>query len=358
MTEAGEIDGFDFPSWAADRGLKRKTTDALSKQDFSTKEVLLLMTSTDLAALDITAGQARLLWRALAELGNPAFHAAERGESRADPSPRRPGDDVQADDEEPAGMLPLPVAGTSAQHQDILKAGEMLDRILNDPTSDLTSRAHLEGDRLVCTTLVDDTTPRPTWDSFDPHVLLTVRATSKKALQPKDFVPEQVKQRIARRRRETLKWVEADDGSFSVQADDQVLAYLTQAEWGAANMRLMAHLLKVGDLQRARVEDYMAYTVSIYELACHYEWIAVLEYDARYREQQAEHGGAPQHVTWSLFSSYPGDVTTSHPRCHRDVPDTGREQVEVLQQADPWACMASSRSWIPLPHLWSHVSCS
>ena len=148
----------------------------------------------------------------------------------------------------------------------------------------------------MCTTLVDDTTPRPTWDSFDPHVLLTVRATSKKALQPKDFVPEQVKQRIARRRRETLKWVEADDGSFSVQADDQALAYLTQAEWGAANMRLMAHLLKVGDLQRARVEDYMAYTVSIYELECRYEWISVLEYDARYREQQAEHGyqwGAP-----------------------------------------------------------------
>ena len=68
---------------------------------------------------------------------------------------------MQADDEEPAGTLPLPVAGTSAQHQDILKAGEMLDRILNDPTSDLTSRAHLEGDRPVCTTLVDDTTPRP-----------------------------------------------------------------------------------------------------------------------------------------------------------------------------------------------------
>ena len=165
---------------------------------------------------------------------------------------------MQADDEEPAGTLPLPVAGTSAQHQEILKAGEMLDRILNDPTSDLTSRAHLEGIGRCVRRWWMTPPPGPTWDSFDPHVLLTVRATSKKALQPKDFVPEQVKQRIARRRRETLKWVEAGNGSFSVQADDQALAYLTQAEWGAANMRLMAHLLKVGDLQRARVEDYLS----------------------------------------------------------------------------------------------------
>ena len=59
-------------------------------------------------------------------------------------------------------------------------------------------------------------------------------------------------------------------------------------ESGAANIRLMHHLLQTGDLARQHLENYMAYTVSVFEMVQVYEWLSILNFDHQYREQQAQ----------------------------------------------------------------------
>ena len=60
-------------------------------------------------------------------------------------------------------------------------------------------------------------------------------------------------------------------------------------EWGAANMRLLNHLLTTQKLCRNDIEFYFAYTTKIFEFAEKYEWNSVLNYDYAYLELQVEH---------------------------------------------------------------------
>ena len=233
----------------------------------------------------------------------------------------------------------------------------------------------------------------------------------------REFVPDQVRQRLAKKKWETLRWVEASDGSFSIQADDQAPAYLTQAEWGAANMRIMSHLIKVGDIQRPRVEEYMAYMVIVHELASRYDWASVLEFDVRYREQQAglvwfrgltpqqqpgsyqggemmmksvcwwrkpEHPeettdlrqvteetfhtygskqstasiGPPQSSTWNRSYCSPNGVSSRQHNFPRLVQIRGGSRVVVARLVDRSIRRANSKNQVPMRHPRSLVACS
>ena len=70
-------------------------------------------------------------------------------------------------------------------------------------------------------------------------------------------------------------------------------------EWGAANMRILNHLLSVNSIERGDVEYYLAYTTRIFEFAETYDWNSVLNYDYHYRELQAEHG-----YKWGTYSPH------------------------------------------------------
>ena len=65
------------------------------------------------------------------------------------------------------------------------------------------------------------------------------------------------------------------------------------------NMRHLNHLLCTGQLPRADIEFYLAYTTKIHEFAEKYEWSSVLNYDYNYRELQAEHK-----FKWGTFSPH------------------------------------------------------
>ena len=65
---------------------------------------------------------------------------------------------------------------------------------------------------------------------------------------------------------------------------------LTVGEWGAANMRLLNHLLQENKLPRSQVEYYMAYTAHIMDMLETYEWDSILEFDYYYHDMQAKHG--------------------------------------------------------------------
>lgn len=125
-------------------------------------------------------------------------------------------------------------------------------------------------------------------DRFDPRSMLTVKAKQTKAIHINQFLQEG-----ARRRRQNYKRdIIVDTGSGCLRSEDtsHPYAHITIAEWGAANCRLMNHLLTTGLLQRTDIEFYLAYTTKIFDLAEKYEWSSILEYDYQYRELQAEHG--------------------------------------------------------------------
>ena len=71
MSDTEEL--FDLAAWETRNGLNRKTTEALSKEDYASLVVLRAMMASDVAALNITGGQARTLKLALGGLGNLAF---------------------------------------------------------------------------------------------------------------------------------------------------------------------------------------------------------------------------------------------------------------------------------------------
>ena len=63
-------------------------------------------------------------------------------------------------------------------------------------------------------------------------------------------------------------------------------------------------MMTEGQLPGANIGKYLAYTVMIFEFASRYDWQSVLDFDIRYREQQAQHnfhwGTAAIHLAYSL----------------------------------------------------------
>ena len=115
------------------------------------------------------------------------------------------------------------------------------------------------------------------------------------------FITEHCKQRRQNRRKEFIIKSGTNDTETLVLKPDDEHPYLGIyiEEWGAANMRLINHLLCKGQLSRDETQFYLAYTTKIYEFAEKYDWNSVLNYDYNYRELQAEHK-----FKWGTFSPH------------------------------------------------------
>ena len=74
---------------------------------------------------------------------------------------------------------------------------------------------------------------------YDPHILLSAKATKKKAEKIISFLPERVKDRIQRARKDRMILTQGEDGAISVKSNDKETYCISMSEWGAANMRLM-----------------------------------------------------------------------------------------------------------------------
>ena len=147
----------------------------------------------------------------------------------------------------------------------------------------------------------------------DPRVLLTVRATGKKAERIVDYLPLRVRERIQRRKRERLVLSQAEDGTITFRPGEDECYGLSMQEWGAANMRLLSQLLRKGDLPLTDVELYLAYTMIVFELADRYEWSSIMDYDVKYREMQAQH-----QFKWGDMSAFnqPHILVPKRPQLH------------------------------------------
>ena len=234
------------------------------------REALLLLTPNDVEALLLPMGQQLYLRRALAKLGNGAFPSSEPEDVTVDPLSRQPSPSGQSS--------PRPASSSSVEApqeettKGLLSAGNALDNLFS--SLDIPTKEDLS---------------TPSQPEYDPRIHLTMRATSRKVEKIYNYLPERVKERLRRTRKDRLFLSQAEDGAVSMLAKDPEVTSLTQAEWSAANLRILGQLLASGELPRSDVELYLAYTVQIHEMAEVYEWPSIMTFDTRYRELQAQH---------------------------------------------------------------------
>ena len=163
---------------------------------------------------------------------------------------------------------------------------------------------YLDGAGKTLDVLLGEPKDAPNTEPFghmDPRTILTLKSQSTKAVHITQFLTEQSKRRRQAKRREfIIKTSSKDTESLVFKADDDhpYLGIYIE-EWGAANMRLLNHLLATNQIKRKDIEFYLAYTTKIYEFAEKYEWNSVLSYDYTYREIQAEHD-----FMWGTFSPH------------------------------------------------------
>ena len=273
MSAEDDVQPFEINEWGKEKGLNPKTLKALTKEDFTEEDLLKEVTPADVAALQITIGQSRALKIALEELGNLHFK-----EKSAAPTSTVGG-------REEARETTTDQDGTKQadSNQQILQAGEEYEKLWGrGAIQELVGKTAGGTEGAVSAVYMPDV-------PYDPTMLLTVRSTREKALQVASFVTEDVRERLAQRKKDSVRVEEGPNGELLFKTDQQGLPKLTLSEWGAANMRLLGHMLDEGHIMLKSVPDYLAYTATIFDFVAKFDWHSILDYDFRYREQQKRH---------------------------------------------------------------------
>ena len=261
-----EGNDFNPEEWASKFHLARNTTRALRREELMDLEILRSMTRQDINRLELSVGQSRALMCAVVSLGNTM--KITDAEERA------------TNGEEPEGR-----EGAGERQQELEAAEANLDQWL---AKEGEGQGATGGEPAAQPLLL-----------YDPRMNLTVKAVKKKALQVIAFLPETVRARVNRRKKDRLVLSDSPGGTVSLKTQEVGQVYISIDEWGAANNRILAHMLREGDLGRGEVEYYLSYLTYVYELAPLYEWMSILEYDTRYREIQAQHG-----FTWGTMAPH------------------------------------------------------
>ena len=273
-------ENFNFDAWTLENRLSRESCNALKTLQLTDYDCLMAIKSGEMKRAGLQLGQEIYFRMGLAKLGNPNFQESQ-DQVTAAPTPRAStqeenraealtGEDRGSQEETGDGD------GSNSVADDLLDAGAKLDALLKG-SSDVNG-------------LLAAQKPTPVISTYDPRILLTAKSAQKKAEKIVNFLPEKVKERIQKSRRERMILTHQQDGTISIKNNDQEFYSISMSEWGAANMRLMSYLLETGALHRDHVEYYLSYTMQVFELADIYEWSSVLHFDTRYRDLQAEHG--------------------------------------------------------------------
>lgn len=283
---------FSMDTWCEEAGLNSKTIVLLNKEELGDRDVLCLLSPGDIESLKLPLGQRKLLGLAIQKLRGDSEPQQE--DTAPSHVPRVPGQEPSGgtDDHSGRGQERPTISDLRQTANDaaLLSSGRTLDTMI------------LSSGRALDSMLGGSDNPEPSARSrpsvtlgyeFDPRTLLTVKASAKKAVHITQFLSEATKKRRQARKK---RFVVGQQGGSSqlvlTTDDDHPYSGLSVEEWGAANCRVMAHLLRTGDLQQQDIEFYLAYTVQILEFAQKYEWEGILDFDHQYRERQAEYGFA------------------------------------------------------------------
>ena len=298
-------------AWAIEHKLSRKTTGILRKDECDKVESLRLLTSSDVNRMDIPIGQLRLFRLALRALGNP-IKVDDLAEEKGRGSVAEPLEEEQG----AGGGEVIP----DVNEQILDEAGDHLAQLLRqDPQEEAPGQAAAT-EMTKPVALPKRAVRTMTYAQYDPLMHLTVKSSKRKALQIEQFLPEQVRARVNRKKKEQLTFTTTPLGGLTLKKDEPGTIYVTVAEWNGANMRLCSHMLKNGLIKESELIYYMAYTAMIADLTGRYEWASVLEYDVRYRELQAEHN-----FLWGT----PHPHTEMHMLTPRRVDHQGKNKVPV-----------------------------
>ena len=278
----GDEAEFQIDTWAAKHSLTQKTVKVLRKEDLASQDALCLLDNDEINSLGLSLGQRKIFKKSLESLSGPTNGVT---------SPAR-------DNPPNTNTTAASASATTIRdirNQNILKdAGNNLDFIipqlslgahtLNETTPYKSGSRH-EPLSLTC--------DKENVEHFDPRTMLTLKSSTKKALHIHNFLNETAKRRLKHRHRDVvLSRGDPNDNpdTLVVRTDDShPYAGISICEWAAANCRIMNQLLSSGDLARCDVEFYLAYTATIMDLGCTYEWSNILDFDHNYREQQAAH---------------------------------------------------------------------
>lgn len=258
---------FNFDEWASSLGLSRKITQILRQEELVSKEALSLLELKDLKELNFPMGTTKIILHDIAKWTT-----------------------VQTNVTDTVSVTEPNVQSSSMGNNfgQLEGAGKTLDHLLNDLQAPPAQGCPISSGQAD-------------WGHMDPRTILTIKAQSSKAVHITAFITEHCKRRRQNRRKEfIIKSGTKDTETLVLKSDDEhpYLGIYIE-EWGAANMRLMNHLLCTGQLPRDEIEFYLAYTTKIYEFAEKYDWNSVLNYDYNYRELQAEHK-----FKWGTFSPH------------------------------------------------------
>ena len=236
-------DSFVFEEWAEKTGLIAATIKKLEKADCNNYLGIKQLKLQDVMELTLSIGQRNLLLAAISDLNKP----------------EKPKDNTELSGDGATG---------EAENQNVGQEGQgptqMLENAASSPVTPLAGA--------------------------DPRTILTMKSNSCKAVHITQFLPEQTKTRLRdRKKKYVLGSGEAGESVMLLKDNKHPYSGITIGEWGAANCRLMAHLLKSGYLKTEDVDYYLAYTTQIYEWYETYLWEAILDFDHSYRERQAEH---------------------------------------------------------------------
>ena len=274
-----ETEGFDLVDWCKTHKITRKTEALLRKEALDSPEALALLTTQDLYELGLPLGQRKLMQVALS-IWQPG---TSKNDASGDASDRPPSDralgDVQGAD---GGQgQTISIDGIRRQADALGAAGKAFDTALFDGLSKVNVTDKPAAPKHLL--------PAPTHSS-DPRTILTIKASAGKAVHINTFLTEKTKKRINARKRGVVLGTTEDDNIVLRTDDRHPYTGITHSEWSAANCRLMAFLLRSGELALSDVEYYLAYTTMIHQYYEVYEWDSILEFDYLYRERICEHG--------------------------------------------------------------------
>jgi len=168
-------------------------------------------------------------------------------------------------------------------------AGKLWDALMKSDSDTLSNPFNPLLTSLGHSPTLSKTVPSMNIPPNDPRAALIIRAEKGvKVIHITDFISEDSKKRLANKRSSVI--VQKGEHFTAQVKDDKPYAGITMPEWGAANMRLLFHMLSQGILSKENVDYYLAYTATIFDLSEKYYWENIMNYDHRYREKQAQLG--------------------------------------------------------------------
>ena len=283
VSEAGvtveQDETLNFDQWSVEMGLTRKTTALLRKEDLGSLDTLCLLDNSDLLSLDLSVGQRKVLAAAISKIKAEKQKNVDISPRVCEPAPpatvtqsvpKLTHDEIRSSSNDPKNV---DISVIRRQAGQLDASGKAFDDLLSQSLNIENNQANQSN--------------KPVHVS-DPRTVLTIKATSHKAVHITQFLTEATKKK-RQSRKKTLVLSTADNNVVVQRDDDHPYSGISVEEWSAANCRLMAYLMRSGSLKSADVEYYLSYTTQIYDFASKYDWESLLDFDYQYRERQAEH---------------------------------------------------------------------